>query len=151
VSAPVLDASALLAYLRDEPGAEEVSDAIAAGATLSSVNLAEVLSAAANRGADATKLAAQLSERGLLNGAITIEPFTAADAIEAGRLRPLTRDAGLSLGDRACLALARHLETRVLTADTTWASLKLGVDLVQIRSTNRPARGSETSEPGVHC
>jgi PIN domain nuclease of toxin-antitoxin system len=133
VTAPVLDASALLAYLGDEPGAEQVAEAIAGGATLSSVNLAEVLSMAANRGADAAALAGQLTKRGLLDGAITVEPFTTADAIEAGRLRPLTRDAGLSLGDRACLALARRLATRALTADTTWAELQLDIELTQIR------------------
>jgi ribonuclease VapC len=131
--APVLDASALLAHLRDEPGADVVAEAIASGAVISTVNLAEVFSRVADRGGDPAKLAAELTQRGLLDGAITVEPFTAADAIDAGRLRPLTRDAGLSLGDRACLALARRLDAPALTADTDWQGVAHGVELRPIR------------------
>ena len=131
--APVLDASALLAHLRDEPGADVVAEAIASGAVISTVNLAEVFSRVADRGEDPAKLAAELTQSGLLDGAITVEPFTAADAIDAGRLRPLTRDAGLSLGDRACLALARRLEAPALTADTDWQGVAHGVELHPIR------------------
>jgi len=131
--APVLDASALLAHLRDEPGADVVADAIASGAVISTVNLAEVFSRVADRGEDPAKLAAELTQSGLLDGAITVEPFTAADAIDAGRLRPLTRDAGLSLGDRACLALARRLDAPALTADTDWQGAAHGVELRPIR------------------
>jgi ribonuclease VapC len=131
--APVLDASALLAHLRDEPGADVVAEAIASGAVISTVNLAEVFSRVADRGGDPAQLAAELTQRGLLDGAITVEPFTAADAIDAGRLRPLTRDAGLSLGDRACLALARRLDAPALTADTDWQGVAHGVELRPIR------------------
>ena len=131
--APVLDASALLAHLRDEPGADVVAEAIASGAVISTVNLAEVFSRVADRGGDPAKLAAELTRSGLLDGAITVEPFTAADAIDAGRLRPLTRDAGLSLGDRACLALARRLDAPALTADTDWQGVAHGVELHPIR------------------
>jgi PIN domain nuclease of toxin-antitoxin system len=131
--APVLDASALLAHLRDEPGADVVAEAIAGGAVISTVNLAEVFSRVADRGGDPAKLAAELTQSGLLDGAITVEPFTAADAIDAGRLRPLTRDAGLSLGDRACLALARRLDAPALTADTDWQAVAHGVELRSIR------------------
>ena len=131
--APVLDASALLAHLRDEPGADVVAEAIAGGAVISTVNLAEVFSRVADRGADPAKLAAELTQSGLLDGAITVEPFTAADAIDAGRLRPLTRDAGLSLGDRACPALARRLDAPALTADTDWQGVAHGVELRPIR------------------
>lgn len=131
--APVLDASALLAHLRDEPGADVVAEAIASGAVISTVNLAEVFSRVADRGADPAKLAAELTQSGLLDGAITVEPFTTADAIDAGRLRPLTRDAGLSLGDRACLALARRLDAPALTADTDWQGVAHGVELRPIR------------------
>ena len=131
--APVLDASALLAHLRDEPGADVVAEAIAGGAVISTVNLAEVFSRVADRGEDPAKLAAELTQSGLLDGAITVEPFTADDAIDAGRLRPLTRDAGLSLGDRACLALARRLDAPALTADTDWQGVDHGVELRPIR------------------
>jgi ribonuclease VapC len=134
VAGAVLDASALLAYLRDEPGAELVSEAIAGGATISAVNLAEALSHAAVRGSDPAALVERMSERGLLDGAIAVEPFTTADAVEAARLRPLTRDAGLSLGDRACLALARRLEAPAVTAGLAWAQAgDLAVELRQIR------------------
>ena len=129
----VLDASALLAHLRDEPGADVVAEAIASGAVISTVNLAEVFSRVADRGEDPAKLAAELTQSGLLDGAITVAPFTAADAIDAGRLRPLTRDAGLSLGDRACLALARRLDAPALTADTDWQGVAHGVELRPIR------------------
>jgi ribonuclease VapC len=131
--APVLDASALLAHLRDEPGADVVAEAIASGVVISTVNLAEVFSRVADRGADPAKLAAELTQSGLLDGAITVEPFTAADAIDTARLRPLTRDAGLSLGDRACLALARRLGAPALTADTAWQGAAHGVELCPIR------------------
>jgi ribonuclease VapC len=133
VASAVLDASALLAYLRDEQGADIVADAIAGGASICTVNLAEVLSRAADRGADPAKLARQMTERGLLDGAISVEPLTTADAIEIARLRPPTRDRGLSLGDRACLALARRMEAPALTADTAWSKLDLEVQLRQIR------------------
>lgn len=131
--AAVLDASALLAYLRDERGAEVVADAIAGGAAISTVNLAEVLSRAADRGGDPSRLTRQMTERGLLDGAISIEPLTTGDAVEVARLRPLTREHGLSLGDRACLALARRLRLPALTADTVWSQLDLDVELRQIR------------------
>ncbi len=130
---PVLDASALLAYLGNEPGADLVADAIAGGVAISTVNLAETLSTAAGHGTDPVELAADLTARGLLDGAVTAEPFTTADAIETARLRPLTRSAGLSLGDRACLALARRLSTAVVTADIAWGNLSLDVDVRQIR------------------
>jgi ribonuclease VapC len=108
----------LLAYLRDEQGAEVVADAIAVGTAISTVNLAEVLSRAADHDVDPTGLAHQMTDRGLLDGAISVEPFTAEDAIEVAHLRPETRTQGLSLGDRACLALARRLGLPALTADT---------------------------------
>jgi PIN domain nuclease of toxin-antitoxin system len=130
----VLDASAFLAYLRDEPGAAVVADAIADGALISTVNLAEVLSHVAARGTDPIALARQLVEEGLLDGAIEVEPLTRDDAIEIARLRPLTSAAGLSLGDRACLALSRRTRSPALTADRAWNRLDLGVELRQIRA-----------------
>lgn len=129
----ILDASAMLAYLRDEPGADLVAAAVAAGAAISTVNVGEVLSRVADRDADPARVARQMTDRGLLDGAIAVEPFTTADAVEVARLRPLTRDLGLSLGDRACLALARRLDAPVLTADSAWAKLDLPLDLRQIR------------------
>jgi ribonuclease VapC len=135
---PVLDASALIAYLRGEPGAEVVSDLLTVGASISTVNLSEVLSKAADRGTNPVEEAKRLASRGLLNAAITVEPFTPADAIEAARLRPLTRKAGLSLGDRACLALARRMDVAAVTADGDWLGVKHGVDIQHIRPLEEP-------------
>lgn len=129
----VLDASALLAYLRDELGAEAVSDAIAEGTAISTVNLSEVLSRVADRGEDPVRLARQMADRGLLDGAVTVEPFTATDAVEVARLRSITRKQGLSLGGRACIALASRLDLPALTADTAWSRLDLPVQIHQIR------------------
>ena len=134
---PLLDASALLAYLGDETGADVVADAIAGGTRISTVNLAEALSTLATRGTDPAEVVFELTERGLLDGAITVEPFTTPDATEAARLRPLTRSAGLSLADLACLAVARRLAAGVLTADQTWRSLGLDVDVQVIRGRAR--------------
>jgi ribonuclease VapC len=133
VSQAVLDASALLAYLRDEAGATVVADAISAGAAISAVNLAEVLGRVADRGGDPARLHEELTARGLLDGAVTVESFTAADATAVARLRPITREAGLSLGDRACLALALRLGVTAVTADTAWDGVRAGVELCQIR------------------
>jgi len=134
---PVLDASALIAYLSDEAGANLVADAIAGGASISTVNLAELLSTLATRGKDPAAAVSELTERGLLDGAITVEQFTTADAIAAAKLRPRTRAAGLSLADRACLALALRLDAAALTADQAWSDLELEVGVQVIRG---PAR-----------
>lgn len=123
----------MLAYLRDEPGADAVADAVAGGASISTLNLGEVFSHVADRGADPADVAREMTDRGLLDGAITVEAFTSIDAIEVGRLRPLTREHGLSLGDRACLALAQRLALPAVTADTAWSKLDLKLELRQIR------------------
>ncbi|HEX5926743.1 MAG TPA: type II toxin-antitoxin system VapC family toxin [Baekduia sp.] len=133
MSSTVLDASALLAYLLGEPGADAVADAIAGGAVISTVNLGEVLSRVADRGDDPADVVLRMTDRGLLDGAISVEPFTTADAIDVGRTRPMTRKHRLSFGDRACLALTRRLELPAVTADKTWSKLDLGLELRQIR------------------
>ncbi len=133
MASPVLDASALLAYLGDEPGAEVVTEVIAEGAAISALNLAEVLATVAARGADPAELVHELGRRGLVDGALAIAPFTTADAVEVARLRPLTRAAGLSLGDRSGLALARRLGADAITADRAWADLPIDVTVRHIR------------------
>lgn len=133
MSAGVLDASALLAYLQDEPGAAAVADAVAVGTTISAVNLGETLSRITDRGGDAARVARQMTQDGLLEGAISVEPFTGPDAIEVARLRPLTRKHGLSFGDRACLALATRLNLPAITADRAWSKLDVAIELRQIR------------------
>jgi ribonuclease VapC len=129
----VLDASAVLAYLNREAGAEVVADLVAAGASLSAVNFAEVLSTAADRGVPTERLIARLGEVGVFEGAVSVEPFTAEDASTVGSLRLATRGAGLSLGDRACLALARRLDAPAVTADAAWAEVDVGVEIRLIR------------------
>jgi len=130
----VLDASALLAYLHDEAGAEAVADAIARSAAISAANWAETLSKLAEHGVDSGRLAGELEEQGLLHGLLEVVPLTAADAVAIAELRPRTRDLGWSLGDRACLALALRLDRPVLTADRSWARLdELGLDVRPIR------------------
>lgn len=129
----VLDASAFLAYLQDEPGAETVRDALAGGCCISAVNWAEVLSKVAELGMPGHDLVRELDARQLLGTALRIVPFTAEDAPGAGDLRPLTRHLGLSLGDRACLALGRSLDAAILTADRQWRELAPDFDVRFIR------------------
>jgi PIN domain nuclease of toxin-antitoxin system len=127
LSNAVLDASALLALLGSEAGADQVHAAIPT-ASISAVNLAEVYSKLADRGPDA--LLALQSIRFALREVV---PFTDAMAELTGRLRPLTRSLGLSLGDRACLALAIMRGGDVLTADKSWSKLKLPCTIRIIR------------------
>jgi ribonuclease VapC len=130
----VLDASALLAYLHDEPGAAPVEEALAAGAVMGSANWAETLSKLADRtGEDVDSILRRLQGQGLTEGLLTVLPLTLEDAITIARLRPETRPLGLSLGDRACLALGLRLGLPVLTADRRWHGLSLGIPLRVIR------------------
>jgi len=122
--AVVLDSSALLAYLRREAGFERVREALSVGAAISSVNWAETLSKLFDLGVDADSVAVQLERGGILGVALRVVDFSEPMAREAARLRPLTRSLGLSLGDRACLALGKALGTQVLTADQSWKRVK---------------------------
>ncbi len=129
----VLDASAFLAYLRDEPGWEPVRDAVADGCAMSIVNLAEALSTEASAGVDPDHLLSELRGSGLVDGAITVHQVSDEDSVEAARLRPLTRRAGLSLADRLCLALTRRLGGSAISADRSWGEVELGVTVELIR------------------
>lgn len=120
----VLDASALLAYVLDEAGAEVVQDALEEESSIGTVNLAEVLTKLSDVGQDPSSAMDRL---GVLP--IDVVVFDEDLAVETARLRPLTSAAGLSLGDRACLALARRLGRRVLTADAAWVGLVPDVDV----------------------
>lgn len=133
MSSAVLDASALLAYLHDEEGAGEVEEALAHGASLSAANWAEVLSKVADEGGDPERLVEHLEQQGLLHGGLDVVPLAEEDAIRVVRLRPATRQRGLSLGDRACLALGQRLGLPVLTADRAWEGLGVGVEVRVIR------------------
>ena len=131
--ASVLDASALLAYLHDEPGADVVTDAVGEGAVISVVNWAETLSKLTAIG-DPTELAKELEAQGLLGSLLEIVPLTDADAVKIAELYPDTRDQGLSLGDRACIATALRLGLPVVTAERIWSDLEIeGLSLTLIR------------------
>jgi ribonuclease VapC len=123
----VLDASAVLALLRGEPGADAVA-ALWPGVRVSAVNLSEVAAKLADRGAGEEEIRDTLAELEL-----RVEPFDGEDAIAAGLLRPPTRSDGLSLADRACLALAVRLGLPVVTADRRWTELGLPVEVRAIR------------------
>lgn len=114
----VLDTSAVIAYLNGEPGSERVSPHLS-GALLSSVNLCEIVSKYADWGEDAEQVLSDVE--GL---EVEIVLFSPAQALFAAQLRPATRSLGLSLGDRACLALGLECDAIVLTADKAWAELE---------------------------
>lgn len=129
----VLDASALLAYLQGEPGADYVAASLTQGTAMSAVNWAEVLSKLLERGKLPQAVTAQLRDLGLLGQAILIYPVDEALALINAELLPSTRAMGLSLGDRACLALALTLNLPALTADKAWSSVDAGVSVQLIR------------------
>ena len=134
MSSCVIDASALLAYLQDEDGAAAVADAVAASAAISAANWAETLSKLADSGHAPSEVVADLAKQGVLPGLIEVEPLNAEDSLAMAEIRVRTGDRSLSLGDRACLALALRLRVPVLTADRRWAELDdLDADVRPIR------------------
>lgn len=125
----VLDASALLAAVFEEPGAERIEDALRRGAAMSAVNAAEVAGRLRADGWTAGEVADVFTELD-----IEIVPFDAETALRAGAYLPKTKRRGLALGARACLATARRLRVPALTADRAWAGLKLrGVAVEVVR------------------
>jgi PIN domain nuclease of toxin-antitoxin system len=129
----VVDSSAFLAYLRGEPGADLVAEALASGARMSAVNWAEVLSKVADSGEDPDKFSQLLRDQGVLGGALTIQPFEIGHARLTARIQGQTRRFGLSLGDKACLALGKATGHAILTADKVWPELGLGLEIRLIR------------------
>jgi ribonuclease VapC len=123
----VLDASAVLALLFEETGAPVVA-AVIGHACLSTVNLVEVLSKLVDRGYPEPEASKTIGMLGL-----EVIPFDAATAELAAALREPTRAIGLSLGDRACLALAYGLNLPVLTADRAWVAIQGDIDIRIIR------------------
>lgn len=126
-SPAVLDSSAILAVFLSEPGGERVLP-ILQGALLSTVNLAEVITRMIEVGAAAKHVWSRVES-------IQCEvcPFTAGQARVAAELRSVTRPFGLSLGDRACLALAIDRKATVYTTDKAWKNLDLGIQIEVIR------------------
>lgn len=124
----VLDASALLAILNREPGSEQWADAVADG-LISAVNLSEVVARLLDLGMPVADIRRAIDPLDL-----EVVPFEAVQAWTAGLLRPATKAAGLSLGDRACLALGRRMKLPVLTADGVWKIPKVGVQVRLMRA-----------------
>lgn len=120
----MFDASALLTLLNKERGEERVAEALAEGAVMSTVNLSEVVAKLAEIGMPEADIREAIEPLGL-----EIVDFGADDAFAAGLLRPTTERAGLSLGDRACLAAGMRVGHPVLTADGGWVGLDLGPDV----------------------
>jgi len=123
----VVDSSVVLAYLLDEPG----GDVLMTGAgpfLLSSVNLTEVLTKLIDHDLNPDDMMLVLRQLPIEHAV-----YDHDDARSAADLRPATRMKGLSLGDRACQALARRRNVPVLTADAVWTKLDIGVDIRLIR------------------
>jgi PIN domain nuclease of toxin-antitoxin system len=118
-----LDATALLAAMLQERGAQHVQDRLV-DARIGAVNLSEVVAKLQERGVPDDVVEESLAELNLI-----IVPFDAEQAVMAGKLRRDTRAAGLSLGDRACLALAVMLGAIAITTDSAWRNLTLPVEI----------------------
>jgi ribonuclease VapC len=127
VSEHVLDASALLAVMLEERGAEKVRELLP-GAIVGAVNLAEVVAKLQERGAPDENI-----DRNIARLDLPVIPFDAAQAVAAGKLRARTGRLGLSLGDRACLALALARSVPAVTMDRGWAALDVGAKVIVAR------------------
>jgi PIN domain nuclease of toxin-antitoxin system len=123
----ILDASALLAVAQSEPGAEVVTPRLKSAA-ISTVNWTEVIENSIERGIDPDDVRRETAEAGIM-----IVPFDPAQAEDAAELRLPTRRLGLSLADRACLALAKSVGAPALTTDRAWSDVDVGVDVELIR------------------
>jgi PIN domain nuclease of toxin-antitoxin system len=124
----VLDASAILAVINGEPGSETLTPRLLADAVVSAVNLAEAQSKLISRG--------WTSEEAWEDAASPVRavlPFDEEHARIAGDLIIQTRPLGLSLGDRACLALGVALSAPVYTAERAWKKVKADVRIHLIR------------------
>lgn len=124
----VLDASAMLAIIFQERGAEKLTDDLMDLAVASTVNLAEVQSMLIKKGFDPEEAWGDA-----LSLVTAVEPFTSEQARVAGDLITKTEKFGLSLGDRSCLALAIALKAPVYTTEQNWRNLKVGVPIHVIR------------------
>ena len=126
----MLDTAAILAYLVQETGAERIEGMIEDGAAVSTVIVQETMSKLVQLG-----LPREAAEEAIVSVGLNVHDVTFALAIEAGTMFPLTKPFGLSLSDRACLALGRTLNVPVATADKQWskAANELGVRVEQFR------------------
>lgn len=127
MASAVLDSSAILAILNDEPGADAV-EAMLDDAVVSTVNYAEVIAKLVERGSTSAQ-----AQSALRSVAITTVDFDIGLAQRTGTLRAETIRRGLSLGDRACLALAEREGVPAITGDRTWVGAVSGVEVRLIR------------------
>lgn len=123
----VLDASAMLALLNQEIGADKVLGVLDR-LVISTVNLAEVYTRLIDSGMDAAAAVEAVTALG-----VDVCAFDAEQAVQCGALRPTTKSAGLSLGDRACLAFALSLGASVMTCDRAWLDLQLSLTIDCVR------------------
>jgi PIN domain nuclease of toxin-antitoxin system len=124
----VLDASALIVLLKNEPGADAVEKHMDDEPLISTANLAEALTRLAEDGGDAIAIKTRLDA-----GPIEYVPVSDDHALAAAQLRIPTKPWGLSLGDRLCLALGRERRLPVLTAEKRWKEFDVGVKVILIR------------------
>jgi ribonuclease VapC len=124
----VFDASCVLAALFEEPGSATVVQLWSDDeGVISAVNYAEVVTKLAERGATPEEIPI------ILEGIpLAVLPFEENDCMQVGLLRPLTKALGLSLSDRACIALGRKLNATIITADKAWKGIK-GIEVVVVR------------------
>ena len=127
MASAVLDSSAILAILNDEPGADAV-EVVLDDALVSTVNYSEVIAKLVERGSAFAQV-----RYALRSMALTTVDFDIALAQRAGALRTETRSRGLSLGDRACLALAEREGVAAMTGDRAWVGAVSGVEVRLIR------------------
>ena len=123
----VVDTSAVIAVLRMEPGAERIAGRLQ-GAAISAVNFAELMTYGVRGGSDPEEFRTDVESLKM-----SVQAFDQRAAVVTGNLAASTRRFGLSLGDRACLALAKILKGQVVTADRVWAKLDLGISVEVIR------------------
>lgn len=123
----VLDASAALAVFMREPG-DDVVKAHVPGASMSAVNVAEVVGKLSASGMTEVEVRAAIATLG-----VEVVSFDEELAFATGMLCPLTKNSGLSLADRACLTLAHARRVAALTADRAWAELDVGIEIQLIR------------------
>jgi PIN domain nuclease of toxin-antitoxin system len=123
----VLDASALLAFINQEPGGEVVAESLDR-AVISAINLSEVIAKFVDK-----KVPESVIQRFVAQLRVEVIPVDQEQAVTAGLLRSQTKSVGLSLGDRVCLALALQQNCPVLTTDRAWGEVKLGIEVRLIR------------------
>ena len=123
----VLDTSAILAIFNQEPGAEAILRIVRRSA-ISTVILAEIATKLSEWHVPTARIVRWIHDLD-----VEIVAFDEDQAIAVGLLRSMTHERGLSLGDRACLALAQQLNIPAYTSDRRWSEIEIGISVVQFR------------------